>query len=443
MNTPTAQISPYPHMLAELDLGFTTLKNRVLMGSMHVGLEEEKGGFDKLAAFYAARARGGVGLIVTGGIKPFYTYYGTEKYVYVHEGVPSYWSEPQGIDANQESTPVYLFHCVWGHHGILSLTPLFLLTLAGWWFVFRSREKRDDGPVMWMGIVISTAVLGFYLSRTQNYNYGGNSSALRWVLWLTPFWLYGMIPAVERMMKSRTLVLVIVLLWSASLYSSAYSLQQPWKPSWLFTRMQNAGWIDYGTRIPPFDPPRYSLISRLPQQMDGTNTFVGSQDAAGQSITITVDNDSEGAIDNGCRLSVTHSTAVGEQRTADVIARLDAFRAGTDVVQWIHAASGNAQPPRWLLKLLRGLPSAKPYNSASPRYLKYVTADGEKTAVKCERGAARVPFQHPELGKCWHRCDIYYCDELPFGVAQWKITITQDATGDVVRRELWTCRELP
>ncbi|GGW97087.1 NADPH-dependent 2,4-dienoyl-CoA reductase [Alteromonas halophila] len=62
--------STYPHMLAPLDLGFTTLKNRVLMGSMHVGLEEEKNGFEKLAAFYAARARGGAGLIVTGGISP-------------------------------------------------------------------------------------------------------------------------------------------------------------------------------------------------------------------------------------------------------------------------------------------------------------------------------------------------------------------------------------
>jgi 2,4-dienoyl-CoA reductase (NADPH2) len=62
--------STYPNMLAPLDLGFTTLKNRVLMGSMHVGLEEEKGGFAKLAAFYAARAKGGVGLIVTGGISP-------------------------------------------------------------------------------------------------------------------------------------------------------------------------------------------------------------------------------------------------------------------------------------------------------------------------------------------------------------------------------------
>ncbi len=62
--------SAFSNLLAPLDLGFTTLKNRVLMGSMHVGLEEEKGGFAKLAAFYAARAKGGVGLIVTGGISP-------------------------------------------------------------------------------------------------------------------------------------------------------------------------------------------------------------------------------------------------------------------------------------------------------------------------------------------------------------------------------------
>jgi 2,4-dienoyl-CoA reductase (NADPH2) len=63
-------MAPYPHLLAPLPLGFTTLKNRVLMGSMHTGLEEAPNGFAKLAAFYAARARGGVGLIVTGGIAP-------------------------------------------------------------------------------------------------------------------------------------------------------------------------------------------------------------------------------------------------------------------------------------------------------------------------------------------------------------------------------------
>ncbi|MEF8727811.1 MAG: NADPH-dependent 2,4-dienoyl-CoA reductase [Accumulibacter sp.] len=60
----------YPHLLAPLDLGFTTLRNRVLMGSMHTGLEEAPQGFRRLAAFYAERARGGVGLIVTGGIAP-------------------------------------------------------------------------------------------------------------------------------------------------------------------------------------------------------------------------------------------------------------------------------------------------------------------------------------------------------------------------------------
>jgi 2,4-dienoyl-CoA reductase (NADPH2) len=63
-------MSAYPRLLQPLDLGFTTLKNRVLMGSMHTGLEEQKNGFERLAAFYAERARGGVGLIVTGGIAP-------------------------------------------------------------------------------------------------------------------------------------------------------------------------------------------------------------------------------------------------------------------------------------------------------------------------------------------------------------------------------------
>lgn len=63
-------LKKYPHLLQPLDLGFTTLKNRTLMGSMHTGLEEAPNGFERLAAFYAERARGGVALIVTGGIGP-------------------------------------------------------------------------------------------------------------------------------------------------------------------------------------------------------------------------------------------------------------------------------------------------------------------------------------------------------------------------------------
>lgn len=60
----------YPHIFEPLDLGFTTIKNRILMGSMHTGLEEEKNGIEKIARYYAERAKGGVGLIVTGGISP-------------------------------------------------------------------------------------------------------------------------------------------------------------------------------------------------------------------------------------------------------------------------------------------------------------------------------------------------------------------------------------
>ena len=63
-------MSKYKHIFEPLDLGFTVLKNRVLMGSMHTGLEEEKNGYEKIARYYAERAKGGVGLIVSGGIAP-------------------------------------------------------------------------------------------------------------------------------------------------------------------------------------------------------------------------------------------------------------------------------------------------------------------------------------------------------------------------------------
>ena len=63
-------MTPYPHLFTPLDLGFATLPNRVLMGSMHTGLEDHARDYDKLAAYFAERARGGVGLMVTGGIGP-------------------------------------------------------------------------------------------------------------------------------------------------------------------------------------------------------------------------------------------------------------------------------------------------------------------------------------------------------------------------------------
>ncbi|MDO3722738.1 NADPH-dependent 2,4-dienoyl-CoA reductase [Marinobacter sp. chi1] len=69
-DTTAPGVAKYPNLLKPLDLGFTTLRNRTLMGSMHTGLEEARNGFERLATFYAERARGGAGLIVTGGIAP-------------------------------------------------------------------------------------------------------------------------------------------------------------------------------------------------------------------------------------------------------------------------------------------------------------------------------------------------------------------------------------
>ncbi|HBL6727916.1 TPA: NADPH-dependent 2,4-dienoyl-CoA reductase [Serratia liquefaciens] len=83
-------MSNYPHLLAPLDLGFTTLKNRVLMGSMHTGLEELPNGPERMAAFYAERAAAGVALIVTGGIAP------NEKGVVYRGG--STLSHPEQVD---------------------------------------------------------------------------------------------------------------------------------------------------------------------------------------------------------------------------------------------------------------------------------------------------------------------------------------------------------
>src|SRR5262245_40620643 len=72
-STPTSQGGQsafFPNLFKPLDLGFTQLNNRILMGSMHTGLEEEREGYARMARFYAERAKGGVGLIVSGGISP-------------------------------------------------------------------------------------------------------------------------------------------------------------------------------------------------------------------------------------------------------------------------------------------------------------------------------------------------------------------------------------
>ena len=402
-------------------------------------------------------------IICTGGIKPFYAYYGTDKYVYVHEGVPSYWTNPQGIDANTESPVVYAMHCLIGHHGIFSLSPIFLLTVPGW--LLAAGGTSQWRIIKWMGIGLTFIVLGFYLTRTANYNYGGNSAALRWMLWLIPFWWYGMIPAVQRLAKSRSGISVTLVLLLASVGSSFSSLSQPWRPNWLFAYMENAGWIDYRTKILPFSPTRYSLISRLPDSQGSTSEWVQS---IGRQRKLRLETRLPVLIDGSEAFIVNlQVTSAGDPSQAvDLVMLPDGFQRGEDVSVWLKVVSADnlaiavadsndqgkplvvdgsmlSDCPKWALDILRGLPTSRAFNSASPRYLKYTRWDGEKTALKCERGASRVQFVDPEFGKCWQRCDVYYCDQLPFGVAQWKITVTSDATKEVIREELWTCQQFP
>ena len=70
-------------------------------------------------------------LIATGSWKPIYADYGSDKYRFVIDGVPSYWMQPHGVDRNLDSPLVYLFHCTLGHHGLFSLTPMMILCAAG------------------------------------------------------------------------------------------------------------------------------------------------------------------------------------------------------------------------------------------------------------------------------------------------------------------------
>ncbi len=179
--------------------------------------------------------------LATGGWKPFYMYYGTEKYLYPG----SYWAHPKGIDKGGDSPPVYFFHCTFGHHGIFSLTPVFLLALAVWF-----QPKHTQGwplrTFVWLGAAMTAWVLGFYLTRTANYNYGGNTSGLRWSFWVIPLLLVSTMPALNRWSDQPRFRMLALVLLAVSVFSAFYPLSNPWQQPWLFRILESAGWIHYG-----------------------------------------------------------------------------------------------------------------------------------------------------------------------------------------------------
>jgi hypothetical protein len=202
---------------------------------------------------------------------------------YEFEG--SYWRiEPNqvksGIDwAYQTEGPAqYAFHVLIGHHGIFSLSPIYLLTMAGMigsLFSWHGRSRAipprdfadavgpdqrrssesavDDGrtaPVKVVGslaMVLSAVVVGFYIAvvmdRTRNY--GGWTSGLRWLMWLTPLWLLSMLPAVDWLAARRWGRGLAYLFLGVSVFSASYPAWNPWRHPWLYNLLEARGLIHY------------------------------------------------------------------------------------------------------------------------------------------------------------------------------------------------------
>lgn len=156
-------------------------------------------------------------------------------YSYEVEGrtIESYWLNPQGVDRGEPSKAVYAFHVLFGHHGVFSLTPAWLLAAAGlvMWV------RRDDRFGRWgaAGILLISAVcLAFYINRPlEDRNYGGMTSGFRWMFWFAPLWLWGMLPAADRASRSRIGRGLALMLLVVSTLSASYPTWNPWISPWL------------------------------------------------------------------------------------------------------------------------------------------------------------------------------------------------------------------
>lgn len=155
----------------------------------------------------------------------------------------SYWlTENEGnksmVDRGQESVELYAFHVLFGHHGIFSLTPIWLLSLAGMIALLGGAKLGGRYQMRWLGFLavsISFVVVAFYLRRpAMDRNYGGVTSALRWLFWLAPIWLVSMLPVVDWLASSKSGKFLCYLLFGLSALSAFYSMNNPWVHPWLY-----------------------------------------------------------------------------------------------------------------------------------------------------------------------------------------------------------------
>tara|TARA_R110002095_G_scaffold212584_3_gene202019 strand:- start:3973 stop:6060 length:2088 start_codon:yes stop_codon:yes gene_type:complete len=379
----------------------------------------------------------------TGGWKPFYMYYGTEKYLYEYRGVPSYWKNPQGLDQNLDSPLVYLFHCTLGHHGIFSLSPIYLLTLISW---LRLRNTNDHvlRPLLWISLVVSVIVFGFYLSRTDNYNYGGNSAALRWMLWLTPFWLISMIPFLDAFSHKRWLQILGVLCLLGSVFSAHHPLHNPWRAPWLYTVLQQSGWINYERRPPAFERPLTTWLASIPDPTpEIPEPFVEFTGPAndGRLIRLRLSVkplDESDAAKHLRTIQVTRFLGNEKVETKEYLIDVPAFKVGKFPQDFLRWPDGNVSPAEKHAaeRFFYGMPRARKYNPGKIRYLFIPLSDD---AIRCQLAASQVSVtigsKTAAEKELRYRTDLWLSDQIPFGIAQVETSVYDESKNLLLSRQ--------
>jgi hypothetical protein len=155
----------------------------------------------------------------------------------------SYWNNRQGIDQGEKSAAVYSFHVLAGHHGIVSLTPLWLLSLlGGGLWLFRGQRRLQLLTLLALGATLVCLV--FYIGWPGvDRNYSGNASAFRWVFWMAPMWLTLMLPAADLLSHRRWSRGVVLALLALSVMGGSYPTWIPWSPPWIMNFLGYMGWL--------------------------------------------------------------------------------------------------------------------------------------------------------------------------------------------------------
>jgi hypothetical protein len=149
----------------------------------------------------------------------------------------------KNIDSIYEPWPVYLFHMLAGHHGIFSLSPVFILSFIGIGMLARNRGSPLRVPALLVSF-LTVLLLVFYTFFAGQRNYGGATSGLRWLFWLIPLWLLFLPAGLEAVRRPKLRVLPGILL-AVSVMSAFYAARNPWSRPWIHQWLSSMGWIGY------------------------------------------------------------------------------------------------------------------------------------------------------------------------------------------------------